>query len=433
LEWWIICHWVAKIPDLPDRQRLSSNFNSGRLQEEINIMLPDQIPQRVSHAFESFMPVAQFFFKYQEQAHRLGATACDFAVGNPHEMPLPGFVQALEKALPPQNPAWYGYKFNEPEAVNTVATSLSRQFDQPFDPQDIFMTNGASGAMHVVFSAILEHGDEVIFNSPPWFFYESMIINSGGVPVRVKIDPETFDLDLQAIEAAISDKTRLIIVNSPNNPTGKIYPPETLQALADILTKASKRHGRTIYILSDEAYRRILFDGRTFHSPTSYYPNTFMAYTYGKTVLVPGQRLGYIALPPSMPNREQMRMALLATQIMSGPAVVNALMQHALPDIELLSIDMEHMQEKRDRLVIAMRDIGYDVHSPEGTFYMLPRSPIDDDVDFTDMLAEEGVLCLPGQIVEMPGYFRVSLTANEEMIGRAIPAFAKVFAQVTRS
>lgn len=236
---------------------------------------------------------------------------------------------------------------------------------------------------------------------------------------------------MAAIEAAITAKTRLIIVNSPNNPTGKIYPAATLRALGELLTQASQQHGRTIYLLSDEAYRRIVFDGRDFVTPTAFYPNSFMVYTYGKTLLTPGQRLGYIALPPAMPHREQMRTAVFSSQILSGFATTNALLQHALPDLEPLSIDIEHLQHKRDRLVSALGEIGYKVHVPEGTFYRLPRSPIADDGAFVEMLAAKGIFALPGTVVEMPGFFRLSLTANDEMIERSLPRFAAVFAQAT--
>ena len=395
--------------------------------------LPEQTPSRVNTGFEAMLSVNQFLPKYQEWLRHAEGNACDFAFGNPHEMPLPAFVHALEKASVPLNKDWYAYKFNEPEAVTTVAESLHRLFNQPFEPEDIFMTNGATGALNVIMNTVVGNGDEVIFNSPPWFFYEGMIANNGGIPVRVKLDPNSFDLDLVAIEKAITAKTRLIIVNSPHNPTGKIYPPATLQALANLLTRASQQHGRTIYLLSDEAYRRIIYDGGIYSSPTSFYSHSFMVYTYGKTLLTPGQRLGYIALPPQMPDREAMRTAVFSTQILSGFSIVNALLQHALPDIEPLCIDIEHLQYKRDWLVSALREGGYDVHVPEGTFYLLPRSPISDDVAFTDLLATEGVLCLPGKVVEMPGYFRISLTANDKMIEQAIPKFAAIFAKASGS
>jgi aspartate aminotransferase len=318
---------------------------------------------------------------------------------------------------------------SEEPARKTVAETLRKWRGIPFEADDILMTNGAFGALAVTIDALVDAGDEMMFMSPPWFFYEALIVAKGGTPVRVKIDTETFDLDLAAIEAAITSKTKAILVNSPNNPTGKIYPAETLQKLAAILSAASERYGHTIYLISDEAYSRIIFDGAEFYSPTAYYPNTFLIYTYGKTLLTPGQRIGWIALTPTMPDRQRAREALMTAQIMNGWAFPNALLQHALGDLEKLSIDMEHLQEKRDKMVTALRDIGYDVHSPEGTFYLLPRSPLADDWAFSEILIDNKILCLPGTVVELPGYFRLSLTANDDMIERAIPNFAKAFEQ----
>ena len=286
------------------------------------------------------------------------------------------------------------------------------------------MTNGAIAAIAVVLGALVDPGDEVIFISPPWFFYEAHIVANGGTPVRVRCDPTTFDLDLDAIAAAITERTRAILINSPNNPTGKIYPPATLERLADILRAASERLGRDIYLMSDEAYSRIIYDNHPYTSPTQFYPNSFLIYTYGKTLLTPGQRIGYIALPPTMPNRERMRPALMAAQLMAGYAYPNALLQHAIGDLEQLSIDIPHLQRKRDRMVGALGEMGYDVHMPEGTFYLLPRSPLADDLAFMERLAQHNVFCLPGKVVEMPGYFRISLTANDDMIERALLGFA---------
>ena len=269
----------------------------------------------------------------------------------------------------------------------------------------------------------------LIFVSPPWFFYEGMIVHAESVPVRVKMNAETFNLDLDTIAAAITLKTRAVIVNSPHNPTGKIYPPETLDAVAQMLTAASERNDRTIYLLSDEAYSRIIFDQRQYHSPTTFYPNSFLVYTYTKVLLTPGQRLGYVALAPKMPNREQVRTDIFMSQLFTGYAIPNALLQYALNDIEGISIDVPHLQRKRDRLVEALRDIGYDVNLPEGTFYVLVRSPWPDDQAFAELLAEYDVFCLPGVTVELPGYFRISLTASDEMIDRALPRFAAAMKQ----
>lgn len=381
------------------------------------------LSKRSESILNSIKPVLQFVTELHGRLAQK-ASISDFAFGNPHEMPLPDFVNALEHHLTPQNKDWFAYKMSEAEPRAVVAESLRKLRGMDFKDDDICLTNGAFAAIAVTLNTIVDPGDEVIFNIPPWFFYETMILSVGGVPVRVNVQPENFDLDLEAIARAITPNTRAIIVNSPNNPTGKIYPAETLKALARILADASEKYGRPIYLLSDEAYSRIIFDGRDYPSPVSFYPNTFLIYTYGKTLLTPGQRMGYIALPPTMPNRAQIRTALLAAQISNGWAFPNALLQYALPDLEQVSIDIPHLQRKRDRLVSALREIGYEVHSPEGTFYLLPRSPWQDDWAFAELLGEEDILCLPGIVVELPGYFRLSLTANDDMIERAIPGFA---------
>lgn len=365
------------------------------------------------------------FFTDSTYARKVGQPGVnDFAIGNPHEMPNPAYVDALRNALTPRDAVWFAYKLSEPEAQTVVAESLSKWRGIPFEPEDIAMTTGGFGAIAAGLKAVTDPGDEVIFSLPPWFFYEALCVENGAVPVKVRTVPGTFDLDLDAIAAAITPRTRVIIVNTPNNPSGRIYPPETLKALAQLLEQASRKHGRRIFILSDEAYARILFDGRTFHSPTAYYADTLLAYSYGKVLLAPGQRIGFLALPPTMADRETMRRSIMLAQIACGFGWPNALLQHALADLDKLSIDIPHLQRKRDRMVRALRDIGYEVHVPEATFYLLPRSPWADDVAFVDYLAERDILTLPGSVTELPGYFRISLTASDAMIDAALPGFA---------
>ncbi len=350
---------------------------------------------------------------------------CDFAFGNPHEMPLPGLVDALERWVVPQDKDWFAYKHSEPSAREVVAASLRDWRTLDIEPEDIAMTIGGFCALAVAFFTLIAPGDEVIYSLPPWFFYEPMVLAMGGEPVKVKVRASDFDLDLEAIEAAVGSRTRIVIVNTPNNPTGRVYPPETLNRLGDILTAASRRIGRTIYLLSDEPYSRLVFDGRPFHSPAAHYPETLIAYSYGKVLLAPGQRLGWLAMPPSVSDRERLRSLFRIAQTSLGWLFPNALMQHAIGDLDKLSINLDQLQRKRDLLISALRDMGYEVHVPEGTFYLLPRSPIGDDEAFTEMLAEEKVFVLPGTLCEIPGYFRISLTANEEMIEQSLPRFAR--------
>ena len=389
------------------------------------------VSRRISRASAAMDPLVRFFANSTWVRRRDDEGICDFVLGNPHEMPLDGFVAALQRHLVPRNKDWFAYKNSEQTSRQVVATSLRERLKVPFEEEDILLTDGAFASLATALCTLVDPGDEVIFVSPPWFFYESIILAYGANPVRVNADPTTFDLDVDAVKRAVSGRTRAVIVNSPNNPTGKIYPPETLRELAGMLTDASEQAGRPIYLLSDEAYSRIVFDGREFSSPATYYPNSLLLYTYGKVLLTPGQRLGYIALPPTMQNRQELREALFAAQFVTGYAFPNALLQHALADLEGLSIDVGDLQRKRDRLAGELRDMGYKLHVPEGTFYLLVRSPLADDPAFIELLAEHDVFLLPGSIVELPGTFRVSLTANHDMITRALPGFAAAMARCT--
>lgn len=350
---------------------------------------------------------------------------CDFTFGNPHEMPQDAYVQALREVLTPHTEKWFAYKTNEAAAQAAAADSLRGHLGVAFEADDIFLTTGGFAAISVALKAVGDPGDEVIFSLPPWFFYEPLAVEAGLVPVKVGIDAETLDLDLAAIRSAVTERTRAVIVNSPNNPTGRIYPPALLADLADLLEAESARIGHRIYLISDEAYNRIVFDGARFHSPAEFYPYTLLAYTYGKTHLAPGQRIGYLAVSPAISDRAGLRGAVAALQMAGGWVFPNAVMQYALPRLEEFSIDIGRLQRRRDVLVDALTGMGYRLHRPEGTFYLFVRTPdgTDDDA-FADALAEDGVFVLPGTLFETPGYFRISLTANDDMVARSLPLFA---------
>jgi len=352
-----------------------------------------------------------------------GDAICDFAAGNPQEGALEPYVDALRRWVEPREPDWFAYKTSEEPARRVIAASLRDYLDVPFDPADIFITNASIAAIAVTLRTICDPGDEVIIISPPHFLYGALILSVGARPVSVRIDESTFDLDVPAIRAAITERTRAVIVNTPHNPTGKIFPRETLEDLAAVLTEASER--QPTFLLSDEAYNRILFDDRRFTSPAAIYPRTFLIYSYGKVLLAPGQRIGYAALAPDMPERDEIRGAMLVSQVATGFAVANALLQHALADLDPLSVDVKMLQGRRDRLVEALRGMGYEFHVPEAAFYLMPRSPIDDDRRFCDSLAEGGVIAMPGSFLELPGYFRLSVTATDDMIERSLPVFAR--------
>jgi aspartate aminotransferase len=391
--------------------------------------------QAVSRRINALLASMSGFLQFLDSPHllrRLDPGVSDFVFGNPHDPVLPGYLEARSRALVPQDKDWFAYKLNELEATEVVARSLRAQRGRDFTPDRIAMTNGTFAGLAVALNALVDSGDEVIYISPPWFFYDVLIRAAGATPVRVDADRSTWDLDIGAIEAAVTKRTRAIIVNSPNNPTGVIYPAGTLERLARVLQTASDAAGRPVYLLSDEAYNHILFDGRSYPSPTDFYDHSLLLYTYGKTHLTPGERLGYIALPPSMPDSQEVMDSVFLMQTLIGWAFPAASLQHALAEIEKLSIDVVALQRRRDRMVGALTEAGYEVRSPQGTFYLLVRSPWPDDAAFTMALADLDVFVLPGATFELPGYFRISLTANDEMVERSIPIFAKLLTEPPR-
>lgn len=382
------------------------------------------VPTTMSDLRDAVAPFLQFFGgPIWARNGRPGVA--NFAVGNPQEMPLPGYVDALRAQIEPRAPDWFAYKMSEPRSQAAVARGLTARTGIDWDPADVAMTNGGFAALAVAFRTILEPGDEVVFLSPPWFFYELLIRAAGGVPARVSLEPPRFDLDPAAISAAITARTRAVLLNSPHNPSGRVYPLADLRALAAVLDEASTRIGRQIFLVSDEPYNRIVFDGREFHSPAEVYSDTITTYSYGKTLLAPGMRIGYLTVPPTMPDRVAFRERVLLSQLASGFSFPNALLQHAIEDLERLSIDVAALQRRRDWLVGALRGLGYETTLPEGTFYVMARSPIEDDVAFGVLLAEEDVLILPGTVVELPGWFRISLTASDEMVERSLAGFER--------
>lgn len=385
------------------------------------------VAARSSAAMRAFAPMVTFASDPRFAGRSSGAPeVCDFTLGNPHDPVVPGFVTAIERQLAPQHDAWFAYTINHEPAVAAVAAGLRERLRLPFADDDILLTSGAFAGLSVCLATLADHGDEIVFNSPPWFCYEPMIAAHGLTPVRVQVDARSFDLDLAAIEAALTPRTRAVIVNSPNNPTGKIYPAATLEALATLLTRASERFGRPIMLLSDEAYSRVLFEPHAFVSPSRFYPYTIVIYTYGKTLLTPGQRMGYLAMSPQIPAREPVRQALYIALFTMGLTVPNAVLQYALPDLDKLAIDLDLLRRKRDRLVGGLRELGYEATLPEGTFYVLVRTPLADDWAFAAALAKHHVYTLPGNVCELPGYLRLSLTASESMIERALPVFDQV-------
>jgi aspartate aminotransferase len=373
---------------------------------------------------DSLRPLLDFL-NTSEHARRAGDPAiCDFVFGNPQEMPLEGLVAAIRRHAIPANKDWFAYTIHNPTSAECVAAALAARTGLAFAADDVRFAPGTFGGLAAALRAIVDPGDEVIFLSPPWFFYESMIAVLGATPVRVVLRPPRFAPDAEAIAAAITPRTRAIIVNSPHNPTGRIYTRAELDALAAVLQRASERQGRPIVLLSDESYNRILFDGREFVSPAVAYSHTLILYTYGKQLLAPGERIGYVAVSPSIEERQNLRETIRLAQVVGGFQIPSATLQRAVVDLETLSIDIGALERRRDRLAAELQRMGYELMVPEATFYMMVRSPIPDDGAFCRVLASHDIYVGPGALFEMPGYFRISLTANDGMVDRALPGFA---------
>ncbi|MBR0670802.1 aminotransferase class I/II-fold pyridoxal phosphate-dependent enzyme [Roseomonas soli] len=364
----------------------------------------------------------------------LGPDACDFLFGNPQEMPLRGLVEALIRHAEPRDTQWFAYKQYEPVAQEAVARSLTRSRGRPYAAADVAITAGGFGAIAAALLAVLEPEEEVLYPRPGWFNYGVLTRGAGGTPVPVDLVPDSFDLDPGAIAAAISPRTRVVVVNTPHNPTGRIYPRRQLDALARVLAEASARHGKVIYLLADEPYARIVLDGRTHVGPAESYPYTLIAYSYGKTLLAPGERLGWLALGPDMPepDRVRLREAVTTAQVAHGWGFAGRTLQRALPELEELCIDIAALQSRVRRMVEGLRAAGYEVPMPEGTFYLIPRSPVPDDRAFAARLAEGGVWVLPGSLCDLPGRLRISLTANDAMVERSLPVFARAIREARR-
>jgi aspartate aminotransferase len=384
-----------------------------------------ELSKRALAARDAIEPVTSFFLSLRAMDGRPGVV--DLTFGDPHEMPLAALVDALRANVEPRAEDWFAYKTSHAPAQEAVASGLRDELGLPFEPDDIAMTQGAFGAISVAFRLVADVGDEVVIPQPGWF-YAPMLGAADLVAVRAPLDPGTFDLDVDAVVRAITPRTRIVVVNSPANPTGRVYTRDRLAELAEALESVSVLGGRRIWLLSDEPYRRIRFGGLEFTSPAACYPWTLIDYSYGKVLLAPGQRLGYLALSPLIPRaeRDELRAAMLPLQMGMGWGFPDALMQYAAPALETVSIDVAELERRRDLVVRALGEAGYALTVPEGAFYLWAAAPDGDAVAFAAALAERGVFVLPGTVFNSPGYFRISLTATTAMLEKALPALREL-------
>jgi aspartate aminotransferase len=351
----------------------------------------------------------------------------DFSLGNPNLEPPAKIKTILQELTGNDAVGTHGYMSNAGfvETRKAVAAYLSGLNGLSLDAQDIVMTVGAAGGLNVIFKTILDPGDEVIVPAPYFMEYNAYIDNHGGVPVTV-ITNSDFSLDLSTIEAAITLKTKAVLINTPNNPTGKVYPKEELDKLGEILIRYSFIHDRTIYLISDEPYSKIVYNGVKCNSALSSYRNSFMATSFSKDLSLPGERIGYLAIHPSMDQQDTVVEGLVFCHRTLGFVNAPALMQRLVPYVLEESVDVSQYQKKRDILCEGLEKAGYQFTVPEGTFYLFPKSPISDDVAFVQALQRENILTVPGTGFGCSGHFRIAFCVDDRTIANALPGFTRV-------
>jgi aspartate aminotransferase len=349
---------------------------------------------------------------------------CDFTLGNPDLEPPAAFQKALVDIVNEKIPGKHGYMANAgfAETRRSVAGYVSKEQGVEISQNNVIMTCGAGGGLNVVLKSILNPGDVILVNVPYFVEYNFYIRNHGGEMALVKTKDD-FDLDVAAIEKAIDKKTAGVLINSPNNPTGKVYPEKTIRELGEMLVRKSAEMGRAIYLVSDEPYRKIVYDGMSVPSLFANYTNSIIVNSYSKDLSIPGERLGYIAVHPGAEDVQNLLDGMILCNRILGFVNAPALMQRVVQKIQGTSVDAGRYQRRRDLLCSRLAKMGYQFITPGGTFYLFPKAPGGNDMKFVETLQEKLVLTVPGTGFGAPGYFRIVFCVAEETIERAMPGF----------
>jgi len=350
----------------------------------------------------------------------------DFSLGNPDLEPPEKFYQVLGSIIAESPPGAHGYMPNAgyEETRAAIADYVSREQGIRVSSKHVVMTCGAAGALNCIFKALLDPGEEVIVSAPYFVEYGFYADNHGG-QIRVVPSREDFTLDLAAIERTLNSKTKVILINSPNNPSGQVYDRSTLEQLGDLLATNSKKLGKTLYLVSDEPYRKIVYDGFEVPSIFEAYINSIVATSYSKDVSLPGERLGYLVVHPEADEADGLLGGFILANRILGFVNAPALMQRVVTHLQGVCVDVGVYQARRDLFYQGLVDAGYELIKPRGAFYLFPQSPIDDDVSFVRLLQEENVLVVPGSGFGSPGYFRIAYCVGEKTIEAAMPGFAR--------
>ena len=348
----------------------------------------------------------------------------DFTLGNPASEPPEELIAALRRVAAENRPRSHAYMPNAgfPAVRAKIAAQLARRTGLLYTADHILMTVGSSGAINVVLKSLLDPGDEVIILVPFFPEYQFYIENHGGRMVLVETDDQ-FQPDLKRIAAAIAARTKAIILNSPNNPTGAVYTSEFVRELEGLISGLE----HPVMVIADDTYRSLAFDGIKLPEVPFLVKNSVITYSWSKALAIPGERIGYLALSPRLPELEALRNACTFANRTLGFINAPAIWQQVMTEVGDLEIDPRPYREKRDLLWGALTRVGYEATKPQGAFYMFVKTPVADDVGFVRTLMDEGILAVPGAGFGRSGYIRLSLTTARESIERALPGFERAF------
>ena len=386
------------------------------------------VAEKVKTSIEKSSWIRKMFEEGAKRKAQFGeGNVFDFSIGNPNIEPPEKLKQILKGLVDSTEPGQHAYMSNAGymDTRQAVADYLSRSNNKNFNPDDIVMTVGAGGGLNVVLKTILNPGDEVIIPAPYFMEYNLYLDNHQGVP-RIVPTRTDFSLDFDAIRDAITEKTKAVMINSPNNPTGKVYSSAEIEQLGNLLSEMSQKMNRIIYLISDEPYRKIVYDGIEVPSIFEAYDESFVVTSFSKDLSLPGERIGYAALNPDISDKDIIGAGMVLCNRILGYINAPALMQRAIVGLLDESIDISLYKRKRDMLCNALASFGYEFSEPGGAFYLFPRSPIEDDVEFVNVLQEENILTVPGSGFGGPGYFRIAYCVSDSTIEKALPGFEKV-------
>ncbi|MHC4922545.1 MAG: pyridoxal phosphate-dependent aminotransferase [Planctomycetota bacterium] len=385
----------------------------------------------ISNRVSELMKGASWIRKMFEEGARLKAelgaeNVYDFSLGNPVLEPPAAVTDAFRAALDDESPGMHRYMPNAgyPAVRATIAEYLTGEFGVSFSGDQVLMCVGAGGGLNVVLKSILDAGDEVIVLAPFFPEYRFYIDNHGGVMVPVNTTRD-FQPDPEAVAAALTERTRAVIINAPNNPTGVLYSQETLNALGAVLKAHRSATGNVVHLMSDEPYRKILFDGQKASSVFDAHDAAILVTSHSKDLAIPGERIGIVAIGPDCPDGAELMGACTFSNRVLGFVNAPALQQRAVARLQGQTVDPKIYEEKRDRIVPALESMGYDLVRPGGAFYLFPRAPGEDDIAFVRRLQEERILVVPGTGFGTPGCFRISYCVGDRELEAALPGFER--------